>query len=343
MPLIHGYTPKSIRANVEREVRRGKSPDQAIAISFEEARRAWRHAYPRRKYPAHLRGMRKRRRSTNNLASSAHVVIAKRHTHDRQLVEFWSDGAITVGHQYQNKIVARGLPRQLINLIAEDVSLYDADELKKLVAAARKAEGKAIRHGNIGHDPMEKRRLMRVYAEIATRNRASGDGRQPSLLDPGAQGKVSTIVDPFQAHAFNEQVRRRAARKRGPKDVGTVDMFAGTKAAAPVAPVQADMFGAKEPTPREKLRAFMSRNKSAGARWQTSRDVHDEFVFSRAVKNHQRRFGDFGVTQEEIDESDTADRESLKRAILRGLLGESARGVRPVTAKGRHVYDEVTG
>lgn len=65
MTLIHGYTPKSIRANVEREILRGKPSAQAIATSLEEARRAWRHAHPRGPYPAHLRGMRKRRRHSS--------------------------------------------------------------------------------------------------------------------------------------------------------------------------------------------------------------------------------------------------------------------------------------
>jgi hypothetical protein len=85
-PLIHGYTPKSIRANVEREVRRGKSGSDAVATSLEEARRAWRHAHPKRPYPTHLRGLRKRPRrsgagSRNRLEvgrtafSSAHLKL----------------------------------------------------------------------------------------------------------------------------------------------------------------------------------------------------------------------------------------------------------------------------
>lgn len=60
MPLIHGYTPKSIEENVAHEMRRGKPQAQAVAISFEEARKAWRHAHPKGPYPAHLRGMRER-------------------------------------------------------------------------------------------------------------------------------------------------------------------------------------------------------------------------------------------------------------------------------------------
>src|SRR5512144_611013 len=66
MPLIHGYTPKSIKANVATEVAHGKPADVAAAIAYEEARRAWRHAHPREPYPAHLRGMRKRRRRSSH-------------------------------------------------------------------------------------------------------------------------------------------------------------------------------------------------------------------------------------------------------------------------------------
>jgi hypothetical protein len=72
--------------------------------------------------------------------TTQHTVIARRRTADAELVQLWSDGAITVGHETQNRVVARGLSRELAFLVADDVSLYLAAEVKGLVKAARRAE-----------------------------------------------------------------------------------------------------------------------------------------------------------------------------------------------------------
>lgn len=76
---------------------------------------------------------------TTTNGAPKHEVIARRHTFDGQLVQFWSDGAITVGHELSNRLVARNVSRKILWLIANDVSLYDAAEVKVLVKAARKA------------------------------------------------------------------------------------------------------------------------------------------------------------------------------------------------------------
>lgn len=89
-------------------------------------------------------------------------VIAKRRTADNVLVQFWEDGAIST---HLNAIViAKGLPRDLLWLIAEDASLYDVTELRTLVKAARKAWSKRVAHNQFGaHGLDETRRLMRVF------------------------------------------------------------------------------------------------------------------------------------------------------------------------------------
>lgn len=40
MPLIQGYTKKSIEKNIKTEIRNGKSPKQAEAIAYSVARKA---------------------------------------------------------------------------------------------------------------------------------------------------------------------------------------------------------------------------------------------------------------------------------------------------------------
>lgn len=373
--LIHGYTPKSIRANVEREILRGEPSARAIATSLEEARRAWRHAHPRGPYPAHLRGMRKqrRRRSENHArglslrtggfakvvykdvsvwgapvpAGSIFEVVhpprAPRYTvslrtrpgDDPQLGQYLT-GIDALAVEPVRRPTAAEWARQpplrirggsSLNLARGSLPAMEkfetaATRLRKLIAQTARGEqneaqvAKAIDRlyeiGNmpevrgepanvarrdavlhalsdqraaavlVGAEAREKARsaeLARLRQaerdakarpgtyehELAVQrghNRSSGkvDARQGALLGDDAQGPAggaATIVDPFQAHAFNEQVRRRTARKAA-KDTATVDMFAGTRDATPVAPTQPDLFGAKNPTPREALRAFMA-------------------------------------------------------------------------------------
>lgn len=73
------------------------------------------------------------------MSNAINEVIAIRSTFDGDTVQFWSDGAITIGHPMNNRLVARNLPRMAVWAIAGDVSLYDAAEVKALIKAARKA------------------------------------------------------------------------------------------------------------------------------------------------------------------------------------------------------------
>ena len=82
-----------------------------------------------------MKGLRKR----HGRAAHAHEVMARRRTADGQLVQVWSDGAITVGHETSNRYAGKKIPRSLLWVIADDVSLYDAREVTALVKAARKA------------------------------------------------------------------------------------------------------------------------------------------------------------------------------------------------------------
>lgn len=40
MPLIKGYSKKSVSENIKREIKRGKKQEQAVAIALDTARRA---------------------------------------------------------------------------------------------------------------------------------------------------------------------------------------------------------------------------------------------------------------------------------------------------------------
>lgn len=62
MPLRHGYSETTLRANIAREIRSGREPKQAEAIAFAEARKAWRARHPRARLPAYLEGAKRRRR-----------------------------------------------------------------------------------------------------------------------------------------------------------------------------------------------------------------------------------------------------------------------------------------
>lgn len=88
-------------------------------------------------------------------ARHTHEVVARRHTADGVLVQFWSDGAITVGHEMQNRVVAKAVPKDALWAVAGDVSLYDASEVSALVRAARKAPGDvtAVRLAMRAHAP----------------------------------------------------------------------------------------------------------------------------------------------------------------------------------------------
>lgn len=67
-------------------------------------------------------------------------IIATRTTADGVQVQFWTDGAVTMGTpRAAMPFVAKGLARRLAWLVAGDVALYDAGEVKALVKAARKA------------------------------------------------------------------------------------------------------------------------------------------------------------------------------------------------------------
>jgi hypothetical protein len=96
-------------------------------------------------------------------------VMAIRTTADGVAVQFWTDGAVTIGNpRAATPFVARGLLRELAWLVAGDVCLYDASEVKVLIKAARKASDCYAPHtkaaGFLGRHPSELRRLMRVFA-----------------------------------------------------------------------------------------------------------------------------------------------------------------------------------
>lgn len=54
-PLKHGYSRKTVSANISREIKHGKKPQSAVAMSLREARKAWREKHPRGPFPEHLR------------------------------------------------------------------------------------------------------------------------------------------------------------------------------------------------------------------------------------------------------------------------------------------------
>lgn len=59
MPYVQGFSRGSVSHNIETFQREGYGHEQAIAMSLEVARRAYRKAHPDGPYPAHLRGVRK--------------------------------------------------------------------------------------------------------------------------------------------------------------------------------------------------------------------------------------------------------------------------------------------
>lgn len=54
MTIRPGFIDYVIEDNIQREMMKGKSQRQAIAIAYEEARRHWKEVYPNKKLPANL-------------------------------------------------------------------------------------------------------------------------------------------------------------------------------------------------------------------------------------------------------------------------------------------------
>ncbi len=99
----------------------------------------------------------------------ANEIMAQRETTDGTKVQFWTDGAVTMGNPRQSMpFVARGLARRLAWIVAGDVDLYDASEVKGLIKAVRKASDCYAPHsraaGFLGIHDHELRRLMRAFA-----------------------------------------------------------------------------------------------------------------------------------------------------------------------------------
>jgi hypothetical protein len=96
--------------------------------------------------------------------TTTNTVIAQRKTFDGADVEFWSDGAITLGNRrVAAPVVARGLPRDVQLMIAGDVCLYDAAEVRRLIKAARRAQDAHARRP-YAVPANDRLRLMRAYA-----------------------------------------------------------------------------------------------------------------------------------------------------------------------------------
>jgi hypothetical protein len=67
-PLERGYSPATISANIEAEIRRGMAPDRAKAAAYREARIAFRRRHPHKRLPAYLVRRRARHRRHNPAA-----------------------------------------------------------------------------------------------------------------------------------------------------------------------------------------------------------------------------------------------------------------------------------
>lgn len=100
--------------------------------------------------------------------------IAQRKTMDGQTVEFYSDGAVTLGHPMNNRLVARDVPRAIVWIVADEICTTYADEVKPLIAAARKARRSVVNgaHRDFSRENIETRRLTRAFFEIATARKA---------------------------------------------------------------------------------------------------------------------------------------------------------------------------
>lgn len=88
-------------------------------------------------------------------------IMATRRTCDGKRVDFWTDGAVTIGHFHN--IVARRVHHDIAWIIAGEVCVYDLSELKGLIAAARKAHDKHVREPHrVRHEDLL--RLTRFHA-----------------------------------------------------------------------------------------------------------------------------------------------------------------------------------
>ncbi len=103
-PLRHGYSRRTIAANIRELVEQGYSQDRAAAAAYREAREAWRDRHGRAPYPEHLQ--RRRRRRRNPVGRHQHYAQAVRlyrdyHGEDPQFVDEYlvpsTDVAVYVG------------------------------------------------------------------------------------------------------------------------------------------------------------------------------------------------------------------------------------------------------
>jgi hypothetical protein len=120
----------------------------------------------------------------------AHEIIARRTTHDGKPVQFWSDGAITVGPETGNEYVAKKVDKDILWAIAGDVALYNARELPRLVKAGRKALT-ANPRGDIADLRVAMRKNAAVGALIPTANLT--DAQRAAIL---ASQKRTQWFDP---------------------------------------------------------------------------------------------------------------------------------------------------
>lgn len=63
--------------------------------------------------------------------------VARRHTYDGHLVEFWSDGMVTCGAM--RMVIASGLTDDMRNCIVGNVDLYDLSEIPACIHETRRA------------------------------------------------------------------------------------------------------------------------------------------------------------------------------------------------------------
>lgn len=106
------------------------------------------------------------------MSGASAQIMASRVTADGVAVQFWTDGAVTSGSPRGHMpIVARDVARRLAWLVAGEVCICDADEIKPMVRAARAAWNAYATHPRFAGAPMpddtELRRLMRSKFQSA--------------------------------------------------------------------------------------------------------------------------------------------------------------------------------